>query len=117
MSDLRLWATWARYAYRSREFQVRLPLGSAPRAEAVVALARTGGRVEHGTAVFGGEAALDVMARLLGAPRGLVDAGWAVVNADPTLRRGAWGEFVLTLGDAMAYDAVHAPAEAAPPAD
>lgn len=88
---MKLWATLARYAYRSGEFQVRLPFG-CPRRAGLAQREMGVGRVERGTWVAGGRGALRVL-EALGAPREIREAAWACVEGGPELREAGWEAF------------------------
>jgi hypothetical protein len=97
---MKWWAILARYAYRGGEFQVRLPLGCRARARAAVKMSNLKGRLERGTAVWGGGSALSMLA-VLDAPKDLVVAAHMLVRAPPDLADKEWSAFFRTLSDEM----------------
>jgi hypothetical protein len=88
---MKWWATLARYACRSEEFQVRLPFGCRKRAE-LARLEMGRGRVEKGTLVLGGRNALMAL-QDLGGPVDLQEAAARVVGSCPVSQPAAWEQF------------------------
>ena len=109
---MKLWATLARYAYRSGEFQVRLPLGDARRAKLAGQQAQCGKfRVEKGTLVFGGASALRAMVVLLNTPQDLCEAAQEIDRAPAHRRPALWWAFATSLEEHLASLIAYAPAE------
>jgi len=96
---MKLWATLARYAYRSDEFQVRIPFGCKERAAAAGKLCQCGRyRIEDGSLVFGGTSACRAMVVVLDAPHALCQAAQGCLPPRPKeRRREAWKTFKSVL--------------------
>jgi hypothetical protein len=90
---LRWWLLLARYRWRNGEFEARLPFGDKARARAAIRELKLRGRVEGGTAVFSGWAAVGVVT-LLGAPVDVISQARLAARAPSTSERArAWDAF------------------------